>query len=1207
MHIKSVVVAGFRSYKDETGVETFSPAQNVVIGRNGTGKSNLFDAIRFGLLTERFANLRPDDRQGLLHEGSGKHVMSAYVEITFCNRDGRLPLDTDEVVLRRTIGVKKDEFFLNRKHITKQDVHHLLETAGFSRSNPYYIVQQGKVNALALMKDRDRLELLKDVAGTKVYEDRRLESLKIIQDSQGRRDKILEVISYIESRLAELEDEKDELKEYQSLDKEKRALEYMLHEKELQDVRIELEAIERQRSEDASTSTDLHAQERTLKDQLKQIQDSVQRHTEKLEDWTSDKVRLEAERAELMQAQYELEMELQDLNDDVDHDSSRGATLKTELATIQAQCQAAETELAEWTPKLHDLLQLLANTRATLSTLELEADALIAKKSRKAQFSSQADRDAYLGQEIDDLVGLVQRKEKEANHLQTSISTANATIAQAKDSLTDRSVAMAEARTELDGFGRRLVELKEKRNDVSETRKDRWRDENKVGQDVKHHAEQLSRGESILHSTMSYDVRRGLEAVKGWKESQRFRGIHGPLIELVEPVDDRFCVALDEAAGGAYFHVVVDSDDVATRLMRELEKHNLGRVTFLPLNRLKVSEPSTFEANDDAVLLFDKLRYPSEIKKAVLSAFGKKLLCRDLDTCMQYAEKTGMDCLTLDGDVVQRRGGLNGGYKDPKRSRSRAMLQVRSAQAQLDAIKAEAKKIKYAAQQADQMVAGVVGEIQKQESERQYAMDTYGQLQQDYDRLVQQIQIDTAHVTEKTALLATIQSEIQSLTAKRVAFEAELAQDMGDSLSPIETARLAAVHVQIAEVKSHERQYVRQVEDVRAQTATLETRLHDHLRRREKEIQSQITDGSLLALHATERKTSAGMKAVDLANAKRAVERNHVLYTDVEAQLRACEVALASDEMAAEEIQNDLQALLAQLGDEATRGEKMLAKRRRLLQKREAATRDIRELGTLPMSELETFKELSYKEVSKRFSKCSDRLKGFSHVNKKALDQYVSFSEQRTTLLARKAELDAGDVSIKELIDVLDRRKDEAILRTFKGVSHHFSQVFKELVPTGEGKMLIMRADDATTMDTSTFVGVQIKVNFRGEGDSYLMQQLSGGQKALVALAFIFAIQRCDPAPFYLFDEIDQALDATHRAAVAALIHRQAHSEENPAQFITSTFRPELVMVADQFYGIGHQNKISTVYTMTKDESLEFIADIMADEEAVDEKTNDAA
>ncbi len=168
----------------------------------------------------------------------------------------------------------------------------------------------------------------------------------------------------------------------------------------------------------------------------------------------------------------------------------------------------------------------------------------------------------------------------------------------------------------------------------------------------------------------------------------------------------------------------------------------------------------------------------------------------------------------------------------------------------------------------------------------------------------------------------------------------------------------------------------------------------------------------------------------------------------------------------------------------------------------------------------------------------------------------MSFSEQRSTLLSRKQELDEGDASITNLIDILDKRKDEAILRTFKGVSHHFTEVFAELVPTGQGKMIITKSSSESNNNTvvETFTGVQIKVSFRGEGDSYLMQQLSGGQKALVALAFIFAIQRCDPAPFYLFDEIDQALDSTHRAAVAALIRRQANIAEHPAQFITQPF-----------------------------------------------------
>lgn len=171
--------------------------------------------------------------------------------------------------------------------------------------------------------------------------------------------------------------------------------------------------------------------------------------------------------------------------------------------------------------------------------------------------------------------------------------------------------------------------------------------------------------------------------------------------------------------------------------------------------------------------------------------------------------------------------------------------------------------------------------------------------------------------------------------------------------------------------------------------------------------------------------------------------------------------------------------------------------------------------------------------------------------------------------------------------------KDEAILRTFRGVSHHFTEVFSELVPGGHGQLIMKTraeegnaaaGDDNDDEDgaqeskdgspgeskrsssgssrrnrpdahVSDFVGVQVRVRFSGTGEQFLMQQLSGGQKALVALALIFAIQRCDPAPFYLFDELDQALDSNYRTSVAALIRRQAESEDSPTQFIATTFR----------------------------------------------------
>lgn len=130
-----------------------------------------------------------------------------------------------------------------------------------------------------------------------------------------------------------------------------------------------------------------------------------------------------------------------------------------------------------------------------------------------------------------------------------------------------------------------------------------------------------------------------------------------------------------------------------------------------------------------------------------------------------------------------------------------------------------------------------------------------------------------------------------------------------------------------------------------------------------------------------------------------------------------------------------------------------------------------------------------------------------------------------------------------------------------------------------------------------------MRVSFSDAGQQYQMQQLSGGQKALVALAIIFAIQRCDPAPFYLFDEIDQALDANYRAGLARLIQKQVRDESAPAQFITTTFRPELVSVADKWYGIALLNKVSNIYPLDKEDAQNFVTNLMLEEEAVGKVT----
>lgn len=1186
MHIKQVTICGFRSFKDQVVVEPFSEKHNVVVGRNGTGKSNFFDAIRFGLLTNRFANLRQEERQSLLHEGSGKHVMSAYVEIVFDNSDGRLPVDTEEVVLRRTIGVKKDEFFLNRKHIPKGDVIHLLESAGFSRSNPYYIVQQGKVNALALMKDKDRLELLKEVAGTKVYEDRRLESLKIMHETDSRREKIQQVITYIEERLAELEEEKDELKEYQNLDLEKRACEYTILDKELIDIREELDSIEQSRMAEADVSNELHEAARQLHETIRTLEQEYLVKTLEFKQLEERKSEIEAERTQLVKNRYQLELEVRELTETSCMDQEKLVENEKETKRVTIEIASVEKKLAAITSQVEASERVYNETMQHIGQLKEEQNLLIAKQSHKSQFQTQDERDEYLTRECDELNELVVRKDSERQTLCHSIDQLKGSYQLCLKQLKEQDHASTARSDALDQLTRTIQTLKQQRNTLSENKKDKWRQEHDLRKKMDAAKEQMLKGQDAMYA---HDVRRALDAIRDMNRP----GVYGPLIELIEPMDDRFCTAIDEAAGSSLYHVVVDTDDTAAYVMKELDRKRLGRVTFLPLNRLKIKTNEKYPQNDDVFPLIEKLKYDRSIHKAVSTAFGKKLICRDLNTCNQYASSWNMDCLTLNGDMVHRRGGLNGGYRDPSRSRTRMAQQVRVAERQVKDLNTACEKATAAAELADAEISRVLSELQKQEQQKRRLLDTYDQFQQDSKAMMRQKTSLERNIQAKETLLHEIDAERSEFVKKIGTFEKEMEIPLTDTLSAAETRKLRDLSYKIQSKTKLGLNQKQELESKRLQQISIETLLNSNLKRRLEELMEE-TNGNYLTARQDDLLQS---KRCDLQEATRLLEQNTLMLHQVETNHVSKELESLSSQLEMFKAQDmDHHQKIQQ---EAAAAETLLNKRSRLINKRTELMTQLREIGTIP-AKCADLKHFSLKQLTKRLKTCKKELNKYDHVNKKALDQYMSFNEQRSTLIDRKEELEKGFTSIKELVDVLDKRKDEAILRTFKGVSHHFTQVFSELVPTGQGRMCIVRNENdepEQEQTVETFIGIQIKVNFRGEGDSYLMQQLSGGQKALVALAFIFAIQRCDPAPFYLFDEIDQALDSTHRAAVAALIHRQANSNDNPAQFITSTFRPEMVKVCDKSYGIGHQHKISNVHTMTREEALEFIANNMTQEE----------
>ncbi|KAI3876650.1 hypothetical protein MKX03_027672, partial [Papaver bracteatum] len=279
------------------------------------------------------------------------------------------------------------------------------------------------------------------------------------------------------------------------------------------------------------------------------------------------------------------------------------------------------------------------------------------------------------------------------------------------------------------------------------------------------------------------------------------------------------------------------------------------------------------------------------------------------------------------------------------------------------------------------------------------------------------------------------------------------------------------------------------------------------------------------------------------------------------------------------------------LQESKDRDQQLLSKRKTFLAKQEDCIKKIRDLGSLPADAFET------RKTSKSCTTCvRSAMRNYSslisHVNKKALDQYVYFTEQSEELQQRQDELDAGDDKTKELIKVLDHRKDGSIERTFKGVAWHFQDgghgfLKKDSNHGDDGRDDVEPREADAEGRIEKYIGVRFKVYFTGKGETQSMKQISGGQKTVVALALIFALQRCDPAPFYILEEIDAALDLQYITTVINMIRRLADMANT--QFITTTFRTELVTVADKIYGVTHKSRVSFLNVISKDQALQFI------------------
>ncbi|TFK53843.1 structural maintenance of chromosome protein 3 [Heliocybe sulcata] len=1198
MYIKTLTIQGFKSYRDQTQIEPFSPRHNVVVGRNGSGKSNFFAAIRF-VLSDAYTSMSREERQSLLHEGvSTTTTLSAYVEIVFDNSDNRFPTGREEVIIRRTIGLKKDEYSLDKKSVSKADVMNLLESAGFSKSNPYYIVPQGRITALTNAKDHERLALLKEVAGTKVYEQRRTESLRLMSETDAKRSKITELLDYINSRLTELEEEKEELKEFQEKDKERRCLEYAVYQRELVEVGDALEEIEEERKVEVHSANNRREEFSKREKDIQRIEKEIADAKHTLSTQTLTRQGVQSELADLYRARTELECVVTDLRASTELSGGRKDAMQAELQRIEKEITAKERTLATLTPQWEELRARETQEKRALDEARARLEGLNSKRGRLTRFRTKPERDAFLTQEI---ASIDAYRRTHAASLQTTRST----LASVQQTLHDLETRARAAQDKVEDGRKRQGELeseigrmKDQHAELVERRKEGWREDTKLETLVRHAQEELRGAERDLAGMMDKDTGMGLRAIDRIAERHQLDGVYGPLYRLFDITEDKYNTAVELTAGNSLFHVVVDSDATASKVLDIMLREKTGRVTFMPLNRLKPKNPP-LPSSVDAIPLIDQLRFDSEFEKAFQQVFGKTCVCKDLSIAAAYVKSHNINTITMDGDKVDRKGALTGGYHDVRRSRIEAIRSVGEWKGKYEAHEKRSREVRKEIVQLDQQITQAYGRVQVLQTQLAQAQEARQVLAAELSAIGQEKRRLKERKAKLEAEIEEGETELAGLEAKLDGYRAEMASPMAKGLTEEEEDVISNL---VKEVETRQRQLgevKRQRSDLGTKKEIIEIELEETLRRRREELREkvQLHGDSDLGSDASEDTLKARTRELRSLNASidSLVKRTQELDKETDELSSRLQKLRADLQKAQDQRQEDNRGISKQ--QKST--ERYLAKRQMLMGRKEECSRNIRDLGVLPEEAFEKYTNEKLDRLVKKLHSVNQGLKKFAHVNKKAFEQYSNFTKQRDQLLQRREDLDKSAESIQDLVEVLDQRKDEAIERTFKQVASNFEDVFEKLVPAGRGKLIIQRridrdeddaeddAEDAQQSSVDNYTGVSIKVSFNSKVDEGLrIQQLSGGQKSLVALATVFAIQQCDPAPFYLFDEIDANLDAQYRTAVASMIQ----SLSSTAQFIVTTFRPEMLHTADKFYGVLFNNqKISSIRSIKREEAMEFV------------------
>jgi len=1165
LYIKEVELKNFKSFGKSIRV----PLKNdfiTVTGPNGSGKSNIVDALLFALCLSSSRAMRAERLPDLIYRGdNGKDPDYAQVTVRLDNSGRIFPLDQDIIEVSRKIKVNNDKYassyYFNGKSCGQAELLDLLAKAGITPES-YNIVMQGDVTRIIEMTPVERRKILDEIAGVAEFDEKKrkaMEELEVVRERIGRVDVILEEVG---SQLARLKEERDRAHTYQAHREELKRQEAFLLLARLKEAATELAGLEEeinslqakneallQKSE--GKKTELAALDETLKTLSAEIthkgedeQIQVKRRIEELKgEMAREAGRSEmAEKAAMeMDGQQKtcfiqisnLSQEQEELADRVKDASLRGASLRGELDDQMGELSIAQEKLAKADEKFVLLRDELAGAR------QLREEA----KTRLGDLVRERDR----------LLDATRRGGLEREEL-------SAGIKEALDALASADHEAEQLKADLADLNGKAMEMEKDSDDLESGRLRLRREITEAEREMQRLQGEYARTDGRLRAAEDKaGYSRAVEAIRAAIKKQMLQGLYGTIAELGN-VGSRYSAALEVAAGARLQSIVAANDEDASQAIEYLKRSQIGRATFLPLNKLDKgslsSKPNHSGVVDYALNLVD---FDPKFKSAFWYVFRDTLVVETLSHARALMGRYRL--VTLEGDLVEKSGAMTGGH-------------YRS-------------KMKFAAEEGKKL-ADISEKISAADQERSARLDKLDRIEEQISHLSREVEELNKAISRKTFRLDELAASKPRLEKSIQERRARLVQMESESLSCKEQLSLLETEIKRSDsTLGEEQQKIENIESelkgsqipglnkqadaAQAEIKRLQERLTgidaEILKDKIREESSQEKRQELLA----RRETLEGQKAEALQRKEAAA----VQILALQGQLEAMQAREA-------EIEVELHGLKGERGELL---EKTLALQREIdqaererdrIEARLTATAAARD-AVLPKvnglrSEIEACGVDSTQEppqsetVAEKIRALEQAMRDLEPVNMLAIGEYEHVKTRHDILAQRRTTLFQEREAIIDKLEKYDQMKKEAFLTSFDEINKNFKQVFREL-SNGDGDLILENPEEPLT------AGMTIKARPDGK-PLHRLEAMSGGEKSLTALSFIFAIQMFRPAPFYAMDEIDMFLDGANVERVAKLIKKIS----GQAQFIVVSLRKPMIQQSKYTLGVTMQeNNISSV------------------------------